>query len=71
MIVICAGVIISIWLEHFLLLGPVYSPNAVRLPLQIADALISLGFLGLLAASVAVFLNQFPEVLKPQTSEAN
>lgn len=71
MIAICTGVIISIWLEHFLLLGPVYSPNAVRLPLQIADGLISLGFLGLMAASVAVFLNHFPEVLNPQPPEVN
>ena len=69
MIVICAAVIISMWMEHFLLLGPVYSPNAVRLPLHIADVLISLGFLGLMAACVAVFLNQFPEVLSLQPSE--
>jgi hypothetical protein len=70
MIVICAGVIISIWLEHFLILGPIYSPNAVQLPLHISDGLISLGFLGLMAASVSVFLNQFPEVLSSQPPEA-
>ena len=70
MTVICAAVIISIWLEHFLLLGPIYSPDAVRLPLHLSDGLISLGFLGLMAASVSVFLNQFPEVLSPQPSEA-
>ncbi len=69
MTVICAGVIISIWLEHFLLLGPIYSPNAVRMPLHFADGLISVGFLGLMAASVSVFLNQFPEVLRPQPLE--
>jgi hypothetical protein len=71
MTVICAVAIISIWLEHFLLLGPIYSPGAVRLPLHISDGLISLGFLGLLAASVSVFLNQFPEVLSPKPPEAN
>lgn len=71
MSVICAGVIVSIWLEHYLLLGPIYSPDAVRLPLQIADGLISLGFMGLMAVSVAVFLNHFPEVLKPLPSEAH
>lgn len=70
MSVICAGVIVSIWLEHYLLLGPIYRPSAVRLPLQITDGLISLGFLGLMVASVAIFLNQFPEVLNPQPSEA-
>ncbi|MFH0995276.1 MAG: hypothetical protein V1844_07240 [Pseudomonadota bacterium] len=71
MTVICVAVIISIWLEHFLILGPIYNPNAVQLPLHIADGLISLGFLGLMAASVSVFLNQFPEVLSPKPPEAN
>ena len=71
MTVICSAVIISIWLEHFLLLGPIYIPNAVQLPLHITDGLISLGFLGLMAASVAFFLNQFPEVLSPQSLEAS
>ena len=95
MIVICSVVIVSIWLEHYLLLGPIYSPEAVRLPaviaalsplrtslpansldairlpFQIADGLIGLGFLGLMAASVAFFLNLFPEVLNPQPSEVH
>ena len=70
MIVICAGVIISIWLEHFLILGPIYSPGAVQLPLRISYGLISLGFLGLMAACVSVFLNQFPEALRSQPPEA-
>ena len=70
MIVICTVVIVSIWLEHYLILGPIYSPGAVRLPLQISDGLIGLGFFGLMAASVAVFLNQFPQVLNPQPWEA-
>lgn len=71
MTALCAGVIVSMWLEHFLILGPIYSPGAVRLPLNIADGLISLGFLGSMAASVSVFLNQFPEVLSPKPSEAH
>jgi hypothetical protein len=71
MIVLCAAVIMSMWLEHFLILGPIYSPDAVKLPLRISDGLISLGFLGLMAASVAVFLNRFPEVLRPQPPEAS
>jgi hypothetical protein len=70
MTVICSAVIISMWLEHFLILGPIYRPNAVHLPLNISDGLISLGFVGLMAASVAVFLNQFPEVLSLQPPEA-
>jgi hypothetical protein len=71
MIVICSAAIISMWLEHFLLLGPVYSPNVDRLPLHLSDGLISLGFLGLMAVSVAAFLNQFPEVLNPKPLEAH
>ncbi len=71
MILICSVSIISMWLEHFLLLGPIYRPSAVRLPLHITDGLISLGFLGLMAASVAAFLNHFPEVLSPQPPEAH
>jgi Ni/Fe-hydrogenase subunit HybB-like protein len=71
MIALCAAVIVSMWMEHFLILGPIYSPDAVQLPLQISDVLISLGFLGLMAASVAVFLNQFPELLSPQPPEAS
>jgi hypothetical protein len=71
MIALCSAVIVSMWLEHFLVLGPIYSPHAVQLPLQISDGLISLGFLGLMAASVAVFLNEFPEVLSLKPPEAS
>jgi len=71
MTALCTGVIISMWLEHFLLLGPIYSPNAAQLPLHVTDGLVSLGFLGLMAASVAFFLNQFPEVLSMQSPEAH
>lgn len=71
MIALCAGVILSMWLEHFLILGPIYSPGAVNLPLHFSDCLISLGFLGLMAASLAVFLNQFPELIDPRPSEAH
>ncbi|MBI5589001.1 MAG: hypothetical protein HY881_00820 [Deltaproteobacteria bacterium] len=69
MTVICSVVLISIWMEHFLLLGPIYSPHAGRLPLRMVDGLISLGFLGLMAVSVALFLNQFPDVLSPKPPE--
>jgi len=63
MIVICGAVIVGMWLEHFLLLGPVFHHGAERLPLSWIDPLVALGFLGLLAASVTFYLRQFPAVL--------
>ncbi len=71
MLALCVLVIISMWLEHFLLLAPIYSPDAVQLPLHFSDALITLGFLGLMAVSVGFFLNQFPEVLIPHPTEVH
>jgi hypothetical protein len=62
MMPLCAAVIVGIWLEHLLLLGPALSHDASRLPLSFTDGLISLGFLGLMAISVAFFLNLFPEL---------
>ena len=62
MTIICSVVIIGIWLEHFLLLGPAFSHNVSSLPLSVTDFLISLGFLGLMVLAVTSFLNQFPEL---------
>ncbi|HSO66662.1 MAG TPA: hypothetical protein VLP30_02305 [Desulfatirhabdiaceae bacterium] len=69
MIMICLTVIVAIWLEHALLLGPVYSPDADRLPFQVIDILISMGFLGLMAVSIATFFNQFPELISRKPDE--
>ncbi|MDF1590136.1 MAG: hypothetical protein P1P89_01375 [Desulfobacterales bacterium] len=62
MIPLCSIVIVGIWLEHLLLLGPALGHDTVVLPLSLTDGLISLGFLGLLLASVAFFLKLFPEL---------
>jgi len=62
MIPLCSIVIVGIWLEHLLLLGPALSRDAVVLPLNFTDALISLGFLGLLLAAITFFLKLFPEL---------
>jgi hypothetical protein len=64
MIIICSIVIIGIWLEHLLLLGPALSHEADSIPLSISDGLISVGFLGLMMMAVAFFLGKFPEVLR-------
>jgi hypothetical protein len=61
MMIICSIVIIGIWLEHLLLLGPALSHEAQSIPLGVSDGLISLGFLGLMVIAVGYFLNVFPE----------
>jgi len=62
MIPLCCLVIVGIWLEHLLLLGPALGHDTVVLPLSVTDGLISLGFLGLLLAAIAFFLKLFPEL---------
>jgi hypothetical protein len=71
MIVICAVAIAGMWLEHFLLLGPVYYQHSASLPLGWSDATTFLGFFGLLATALAAYLNQFPEVLRTRSGEGN
>jgi hypothetical protein len=65
MILICTAILVSIWLEHLLLVGPALFPQGTTLPLGITDGIISLGFLGLMAISVTSFLNRFPELVLP------
>ncbi|MCP4744543.1 MAG: hypothetical protein GY874_00135 [Desulfobacteraceae bacterium] len=63
MIFICSAVIAGMWLEHFLLLGPVYHPDVIAVPVGWLEILIAMGFFGLLAGSLMLYLDQFPEVL--------
>ena len=69
MIPLCSIVIVGIWLEHLLLLGPALSHDTANLPLNVTDGLISLGFLGLLLATVAFFLKLFPELGRVEKRE--
>ena len=69
MMAICGAVIVGMWLEHFLLLGPAFHHDAAVLPLRWIDGLIGLGFLGLLMAAISVYLKQFPEVLRTRLEE--
>jgi Ni/Fe-hydrogenase subunit HybB-like protein len=62
MMILSAVVIVGIWLEHLLLLGPALNPGVNSLPLAISDGLISFGFLGLMVMAVNFFLRRFPEV---------
>ncbi|MBW1993192.1 MAG: hypothetical protein JRI77_01930, partial [Deltaproteobacteria bacterium] len=63
MAILCASVIVGFWLEHLLLLGPDLNPQISSLPVRFEDLLISMGFLGLMAASIAYCLNLFPELM--------
>ena len=63
MIVICSVVIIGIWFEHLLLLGPALSHGSQGIQVRLSDALISLGFLGLMVMAVSFFLRVFPEIV--------
>jgi hypothetical protein len=71
MSILCAVVIMGIWLEHLLLLGPALNHHASSLPLGLADGLIFLGFLSLIALAVMYFLNLFPELLRVEATEVN
>jgi len=68
MIILCSVVIIGLWFEHLLLLGPAWHHHASALPVGPTDLLITLGFLGLMAFSVASFLRLFPEFTPERTS---
>jgi hypothetical protein len=71
MMALCTMVLIAIWLEHFLVLGPAYHHHARNIPIGVADAFMALGFIGLLFLTVAGFLERFPEtVLKESVAAA-
>jgi Ni/Fe-hydrogenase subunit HybB-like protein len=69
MALLCTLVILGLWLEHLLLLGPPLNPNTHSLPLGLSDGLIFLGFLGLMAFAIRFFLNSFPLLFKADAKE--
>jgi hypothetical protein len=70
MIALCGTVILGIWLEHLLLLGPALSPGVADLPLGPIECLVFIGFLGLMALALASMLKTFPELLPPGSEGA-
>ncbi|MBW2435236.1 MAG: hypothetical protein JRF36_16640 [Deltaproteobacteria bacterium] len=60
MVILCSVIIIGFWLEHLLLLAPALSHGAYALSLNVSDALITVGFLGLMLMAVSFFLKHFP-----------
>jgi hypothetical protein len=61
MVILCSIIIIGFWLEHLLLLAPALSHDAHSLSLSVSDALISVGFFGLMVIAVSFFLKRFPD----------
>jgi hypothetical protein len=70
MITLCGMVILGIWLEHLLLLGPALNHAAAELPLGLTDGLVFIGFLGLMVLALVYTLKTFPELLPPGSPEA-
>ena len=62
MVILCSVIIIGFWLEHLLLLAPALSHDVNALPLTVTDALITVGFFGLMVMAVGFFLKRFPEI---------
>lgn len=70
MIVLCAVIIVGIWLEHLLLIGPAFSRHgAAAIPLGPADGLITLGFFSLMTLALAYFMDLFPEIAMAQAPQ--
>ncbi len=69
MILLCSVIIIGLWFEHLLLLGPAWNANAQTIPVGINDGLITLGFFGLMASAIALYFNLFPELVPVRGGE--
>jgi len=71
MSILCAVVIMGIWLEHFLLISPALFPDVKAIPVGLMDGLIFVGFFGLMVLALTAFLNLFPEIIRGETRGAN
>ena len=70
MTILCAVILMGLWLEHLLLLGPELNPGIKTLPIGFMDGLILLGFFGIMALCLVFFFDMFPELLKKEDEEA-
>ena len=71
MLFLCFLIFVGLWLEHLLLVGPALNHQVQSLPVGLADGLITLGFLGLMALAVTLFLRSFPELIPGKAREVN
>jgi hypothetical protein len=70
MIVLCSVVLVGIWLEHLLLLGPALNGHGETLPLGIWDAGVFLGFLGVMMLALSLFPGRYPGTVAAPTAPA-
>jgi hypothetical protein len=68
MSLLSALVLLGLWLEHTLLIGPAMHPHIHTLPLGIWDGLIFVGFLGLMTLVTASMMHLFPELAESRIS---
>lgn len=66
MLILAAIIIMGMWLEHLLLVGPALNHGAHHLPVGVWDGLITLGFFGLMTLAIVYFFDEFPELKKLQ-----
>ncbi|MCF8028765.1 MAG: hypothetical protein K9K81_10410 [Desulfobacteraceae bacterium] len=71
MSLLCGVVLVGMWFEHYLLLGPALGGHNGAISLSAADLLISLGFAGLLIFMVTVYLRQFPGIVETAAQKAD
>jgi len=69
MSLLSAFVLLGLWLEHTLLIGPALNPHARSLPLGILDGFIFIGFMGLMILATASVFHVFPELAETRIPE--
>lgn len=67
---LCLAMIAALWLEHYLLLGPAFHPQATSWGIGVWEVLMGLGFAGLMALCVGWCLNRFPLLVTAQQHAA-
>ncbi len=68
MMILVTVILIGIWFEHLLLVGPAISHGSETLPIGLLDGFITLGFFGLMIFAVVYFLDEFPELKRFEPS---
>ncbi len=71
MSILCAVVIMGIWLEHFLLISPALFHDVKAIPVGLMDGLIFVGFFGLMVLALTAFFSLFPEITRGEARGVN
>jgi Ni/Fe-hydrogenase subunit HybB-like protein len=62
MLPLCGLVLVGLWFEHLLLVGPALDHGGGSLNLSVLDLVITLGFLGLMGSAIGYWLKRYPEL---------